>query len=76
MSIIMGSFVSEGTPDNHFFKASVLTSEGICAKYKITGTELEKLRKEVSSRKLSTVLFNFPEGPRYDMLLHLVATIK
>ncbi|MBA3484342.1 MAG: hypothetical protein H0T51_21270 [Pirellulales bacterium] len=76
MSIIMGSFVPEGTPDHHFFQAPVLTAEGICAKHKITGRELEKLKKEVGSKKLSTILLKFPESPQYNMLLHLVATTK
>lgn len=76
MAMIFGSFVPEGTPKDHVFRVPVYTVEGICAKHKINGKQFEKLRREVSNKKLSTNLLMYPDGPQYDILLFLVATTR
>ena len=71
-----GSFVEAGTPASQFNSASVLTDEGIMAKHTITREELLKIEEELKKAKLLDILFSYPDGPCYDILLNMVATTR
>ena len=38
--------------------------------------KLDKLRRELSEMKLSNILLSYPDGPRYDLVLNMVATAQ
>ena len=69
-----GSFVPQETPTTHVLSAHVLTDEGIMAKYNLTRKELLRMEKELRRMKLIDVLFHYPDGVTYDLLLQMVAT--
>ena len=61
-------------PPTHVLPAKVLTHNGIIAKYNITREELLRMEKELRNMKLIDVLFHYPDGVTYDLLLQMVAT--
>ena len=72
----IGRFISQETPTIHVTSAKVLTDEGIMAKHKITRKELLRMGKELKNMKLIDILFHYPDGARYDLLLNMVATAR
>jgi hypothetical protein len=52
---------------------SLLTDQGIMAKHKLSLKEFEEIKKELGQLTLLDMLFHFPDGPRYDTALNLVA---
>jgi hypothetical protein len=49
---------------------------GIAQRYILKPNQLEKLRRELFEMKLSDILFSYPDGPRYDLVLNMVATAR
>ena len=72
----IGSFISPQTPDNHVVMSSVLTDAGIGQRHNLTPKQLEKHKRELSKMKLTDILFSYPDGPRYDLVLNMVATAR
>ena len=46
------------------------------AKYNITRIELLRMVKELRHLKLIDILFAYPDGARYDLLVNMVATAR
>ena len=46
------------------------------AKYKMSQKELLRMEKELRNMKLIDILFHYPDGVRYDLLLQMVATVR
>ena len=72
----IGSFVPQQTPATHIISPKCITDEGIMAKYNITRIELLRMVKELRHLKLIDILFAYPDGARYDLLVNMVATAR
>ena len=73
---VTGSYIPAEIPADHVMSAKALTAEGIMAKHDLTEVEFSKITRQLMSQKLSDILFHFPDGPRYDIALYLVATSR
>jgi hypothetical protein len=71
-----GSYIAPETPGNHVQSASVLTTRCIMAKYDLTPQEFKKIRKQLFNMKLSDIMLHYPDGPRYDLALFLIAILR
>ena len=69
-----GSFISTETPQRYVQSTRFLTIQGIMDKYHLQPYEIEKIKCELSNKKFRDILFHFPDGPRYDIALNLIAT--
>jgi len=74
--MITGSYIAPETPHSHVESMRVFTPQGIMAKHDLRPHEFEKIRIELYNKKLGDILFHFPDGPRYDMALYLVASSR
>jgi hypothetical protein len=74
--MIIGSFVPAETPGSHVHSVRVLSRLGIMAKHNLTPREFESIKKELYNIKLLDILFSYPDGPRYDIALNLIATSR
>ena len=68
-----GSFFKESDNIGRVRCAAVLSYEQICKKHNLNCTQFFKLAKQIHKTKVLNALFNWPDGPRYDILLYLVA---
>jgi hypothetical protein len=71
----IGSFIAPGTPSANFHSMQVLTAKGIREKHKLTPYEFEKMVEQLCKKQLGKILFHYPDGPRYDIVLNLIATL-
>lgn len=74
--MIDGSIIPVGTPANHVIKLSALTDEGIMYKHGLTTDELVALRRQLHGMEFLDILWSYPDGPRYDVALNLIATTR
>ena len=56
--------------------AGVLTPEQIVRKYDITVAELDRIMEDLRGMTVLDALFSYPDGPRYDLLLWMVASSR
>jgi hypothetical protein len=73
--MFVGSYVPAESPSDHFVSASVLTVEGIMEKHKLSLDEIAEIEQKLKRMTLSDILFHYPDGPRYDIALNLIATL-
>lgn len=73
MGIRCGSAIPVGTPEGHYTSVPVLTKEGIMQKHGLTLQAFGKIQGELNQQKLRDILFHYPDGPRYDIALYLIA---
>lgn len=69
-----GSAIPTQTPTTDFIRVCALTPNGIMAKYNMEFVEFERIRDQVLNKTLLDLLFSYPDGPRYDIILYLIAT--
>jgi hypothetical protein len=74
--MITGSIVSDGPPAFESVPMRVLTLDGIRAKHDLSVEQFEAIKGQIHDMKFLDVLFHFPDGPRYDIALYLVATSR
>lgn len=76
MTETIGSIIPQETKAAHMISANVLTMEGIMAKHNLTKREYLKIKEQLGGRKLLDILFHYPDGPRYDIALNMVAASR
>jgi hypothetical protein len=69
----LGTFLPENHDLGGVETAAVLTYGQILKKHNLTTKEFEKLQNQVHKAKVLDALFSWPDGPRYDILMYLVA---
>jgi hypothetical protein len=72
----IGSYIPPETPGNQFQSMSFLNIEGIMAKHKLQRSEIERIKHKLHRQKFLDILFHYPDGPRYDLALYLIATSR
>jgi hypothetical protein len=73
--MFIGSFIPPETPCGNIQSRRFLTAKGIREKYSLMPYEFEQMIEQLCKLKLSDILFHFPDGPRYDIVLNLIATL-
>jgi hypothetical protein len=72
----IGRYVSAQTPNDHFVSVSVLTVDGIMEKRQLSVAEFAKIEDELKNMNLLDTLIHFPDSPRYDVALFLIAMTR
>jgi hypothetical protein len=82
MNQYLSHYATNGhNPIGSFFKVEetgkvlavgVLSREQIRKKHNITPNQYRQMENRLNKMKLMDILFSFPEGPYYDILLHRV----
>jgi hypothetical protein len=69
----LGTFLSADHALGQVETAGVLSYSQIRKKHDLTTKEFQKLQDQVLGTKVRDCLFSWPDGPRYDILMYLVA---
>jgi hypothetical protein len=74
--VIVGSGFSEDAQLGPVQAAGVLNMQQIMRKHNLTLADYYRIKKQVQSTRVLDAMFRWPDGPRYDILLYLIANCR
>ncbi len=74
--MINACFTAPGTPESHVESLRFLTVNGIEEKYDLNQSQIERIRNELRGKTLREILWAYPDGAHFDVLLNLIGTLR